>query len=37
MSGTMTSLMQGMVILMAPAFLICVAVAVMLYRRRRQE
>lgn len=33
----MAALMQGMVILMVPAFVICVAVAVMLYRRRREE
>jgi len=37
MNTAMASLMQGMVLLMAPAFLICVAVAVMLYRRRREE
>ena len=33
----MSTLMLGMLILMVPAFAICVAVAVMLYRRRREE
>jgi hypothetical protein len=37
MAGTMGSLMLGMLILMAPAFAICVAVGLMLYRRRREE
>jgi len=33
----MGPLMLGMVILMVPAFVICVAVGLMLYRRRREE
>jgi hypothetical protein len=37
MAGTMGPLMLGMVILMVPAFVICVAVGLMLYRRRREE
>lgn len=37
MAGAMGSLMLGMLILMVPAFSICVAVGMMLYRRRREE
>jgi len=33
----MGTLMLGMLILMIPAFAICVAVGLMLYRRRREE
>jgi hypothetical protein len=33
----MAALMQGMLILMGPAFMICAVVTIMAYRRRREE
>jgi len=37
MTRPMATLLQGMLVLMIPAFAICVAVGLMLYRRRREE
>lgn len=37
MASPMAALMEGMLILMGPAFVICLAVGMMLYRRRREE
>lgn len=34
---TMAALMNGMLILMGPAFVVCTVVAIMAYRRNREE